>query len=189
MAQLEICTAQDGERIYTDKLTGARQDLAVFEPKIPDGYYMVGHYGQRDHAHFMKGTIPLVKPLYEGVIAPPMGFEQVWNDKGRGLNFAAKDVSFWRVIPPPGYVALGDVISLGYDPPSDSLKEKYACIRDDLTIEGKIGESIWRDCGCGAKLDGSLWSVQPTIQGVAGYFKVQQGYDPPTYAHCLRSAV
>ena len=189
MAQLEILTTQYGKCIYTDKCTGAHEDLSVFEPSIPDGFYMVGHYSQQDHAGFMKGMIPLVKPLYEDRIAPPISFEQEWNDKGCIL--AAQDVSFWRVVAPPGYVALGDVISIGHDPPPDSLKEKYACIRDDLTIEGKIGDLIWKDRGSGAALDGSLWSVQPTVQGVTGYFKVQQGYNPPTndYAHCLRTAV
>ena len=188
MAQLEILTTQDGKCIYTDSRTGAHQDLSIFEPKIPDGYYMLGHYGQQDHAGFMKGTVPLVKPIIKDAIAPPNGYEQEWNDKGCIL--AAQDVSFWRVIAPPGYVALGDVISIGYDPPHH-LKDVYACIRADLVIGGKIGDSIWKDRGSGANLDGSMWSVQPTIQGVTGYFKVQQGYDPPTeaYAYCMRSAV
>ena len=188
MAQLEILTTQDGKRIYTDSRTGAHQDLSVFEPDIPVGYYMVGHYGQQDHANFMKGTVPLVKPVCPSAIAPPDGFEQEWNDKGCIL--AAQDVSFWRVVAPPGYVALGDVISIGYDPPHN-LKDLYACIRADLVLQGKIGDAIWKDCGSTAKQDGSLWSVQATVQGVTGYFKVQQGHNPPTdaYAHCLRSAV
>ena len=188
MAQLEIFTTENGKRIYTDKKTGAHEDVSVFEPNIPDGFYMVGHYGQQDHADFMKGTVPLVKPLAGNAIATPIGFEQEWNDKG---SDGKHHVSFWRVVAPPGYVALGDVINIGYDPPPDSLKEKYACIRDDLVIQGKIGDLIWKDRGSKAKLHGSLWSVEPTIQGVTGYFKVQQGYDPPTdgYAFCMRAAV
>ena len=88
---------------------------------------------------------------------------------------AAQDISFWRAVTPPGYVALRDVISVGYDPPHN-LKDLYACIRADLVIQGKIGDAIWKDSGSTAKQDGSLWSVQPTVQGVTGYvyFKVQQ---------------
>ena len=188
MAKIEIITTQDVKLIYTDSYTRAHHDLTVFEPNLPDGFYMVGHYGQGDHAGFIKGTVPLVKPLDEDVIAPPISFEQEWNNKGCIL--ASQDVSLWRVVAPPGYVALGDVISIGYDPPTD-LKEKYACIRADLTIEGRIGNLIWNDGGSGAYLTVSLWSVQPTVQGVTGYFKVQQGYDFPTEArvYCVRSAV
>ena len=188
MAQLEIYTSKNGKCIYTDYCTKAHRDLAVFEPEIPDGFYMVGHYGQPDHGSFMKGTVPLVKPLHEDVIAPPIDFEKEWDDKGSG---GKQDVSFWRVIPPPGYIALGDVISVGYDPPHH-LKEKYACIRADLAIAAKIGHLIWNSKGSKADKDGSMWSVQPMIQGVTGYFKVKKGNSPPIatpYAYTLRCAV
>ena len=77
---------------------------------------------------------------------------KLWNDKASGGD---KDVSFWRVVPPPGYVAIGDVINLGYNPPDD-LKKMYACINADLVVQGKIGPGIWDDRGSGADNDGSI---------------------------------
>ena len=53
----------------------------------------------------MKETVPLVKPLVNSAIKPPADFQWVWNDKYNGGD---KDISFWRVIPQPGYVAIGD---------------------------------------------------------------------------------
>ena len=82
--QLEILTTWESTRLYIDSGTGAHQDLGVFSPVIPSGYYMVGHFAQRDHSTMMKGIVPLVKPLVDGAIKPPLAFEQVWNDKGSG---------------------------------------------------------------------------------------------------------
>ena len=183
--QLEILTTWESTRIYTDSGTKAKEDLAVFSPVIPSGYYMVGHFAQQDHSTMMKGTVPLVKPLVDGAIKPPADFQQVWNDKKSGGH---QDVSFWRVIPPPGYVAVGDVINLGYNPPED-LKKTYACISADLVVQGKIGPEIWNDKGSGAHEDGSMWAIQPITEGVTGTFVVQSGYSRPSdvYAQCLKA--
>ena len=183
--QLKILTTREGRRIYTDGGTGSAKDLAVFLPVIPSGYYMVGHFAQWDHSTFMKGTVPLVKPLVDGAIKPPADFQQVWNDRKSG---GRQDVSFWRVIPPPGYVAVGDVINIGYSPPEDLIKT-YACIKADLVVQGKIGPEIWNDRGSGSAKDGSIWAIQPISQGVTGTFLVQSGYSQPpaVYAQCLRA--
>ena len=53
----------------------------------------------------MKKTDPLVNPHVNSAIKPPADFQWVWNDKHNGGD---KDISFWRVIPQPGYVAIGD---------------------------------------------------------------------------------
>ena len=187
-ASFQIATTYEAVRIYTDSGTGASQDLSVWQPKIPSGYYMIGHFGQRDHADVLKGPIPIVKPIASGVFAAPASFERMWKDSGSG---GTQDVAFWRVIAPPGYTALGDVISANsYDPPNN-LKAIYACIRSDLVEQGKIGYSIWADHGSGAGEDGSMWSVQPVPNGVTGFMRVQSGYSPPdaVYAQCLKASV
>ena len=183
--QLEILTTWESTRLYIDRGTGSKKDLAVFSPVIPSGYYMVGHFAQRDHSTMMKGTVPLVKPLVDGAIKPLVDFQLIWHDKG---TWGHKDVSFWRVIPPPGYVAIGNVINLGYDPPRE-LKKTYACINADLVVQGKIGPEIWNDKGSKAKSDVSIWAIQPITEGVTGTFLVQSGYSQPAdvYAQCLRA--
>ena len=116
-ASFQIATTYEAVRIYTDSGTGASQDLCVWQPQLSSGYYMIGHFGQRDHADVLKGPIPIVKPIASGVFAAPASFERMWKDSGSG---GTQDVAFWRVIAPPGYTALEDVISANsYDPPNN----------------------------------------------------------------------
>ena len=183
MSALQILTTNEGKRIYGDQGTGAHRDLTVFQPEIPEGFFMVGHYGQPNYQN-MNGTVPLIKPLDPTAVAPPSTFESMYNDQGSGGD---QDVTFWRVIAPPGYVALGDIVNIGYGPPPASIKEIYRCVRADLVKQGVINRSVWTDGGSGASQDGSVWYVQPTTQGITGYFKVQRGYSAPesVYAQCL----
>ena len=187
--KLNISTTYDATRIYTDSGTGAAQDLGVWEPNLPAGYYMIGHFGQQDHASVLKGPIPIVKPPDPTVFAPPATFEQMWMDRKSG---GRQDVAFWRVVAPPGFVALGDVISANSYNPPNHLIDKYACVRSDLVEQGEAGPLIWGDRGSGASQDGSMWAVQPkpTGYGVTGYFRVQSGYSAPhdVYMQCLKGA-
>ena len=183
-AALDILTTQNGHRFYTDRGTGARLDLAVFQPSIPSGYYMLGHFAQRDHDNFMKGTSPLVKPLINGAISHPTHYIQIWNDKGTG---GRQDASFWRPIPPPGYVCLGDLVNLGYSPPTH-LTSSYACVRYDLVETATSGNLIWNDRKSGGREDTSMWAVQPLTashDGIAGFFKVVKGYNRPGAIYSL----
>jgi len=171
--------------IYSDRGTGADTDLAVFEPVIPDGFFMVGHFAQPNHQGSMNGTVPLVKPLDPAALAAPVGFESYYSDRGSGGD---QDVTFFRVIPPAGYVALGDIVAIGYAPnPPAYVKNIYRCVRQDLVKQGEFNRSVWTDKGSGADKDGSVWYVHPTTEGVTGYFKVQSGYSIPSayLAQCL----
>ena len=184
---LQILTTNKGTQIYTDKGTGADTDLAVFIPDIPEGYYMVGHFGQPNHQTQMNGTVPVIKPIDPTAVAPPYNFEAMYDDRGSGGD---QDVTLWRVIAPTGYTALGDIVNIGYNFPPDSIKNLYRCVRSDLVKQGEIDRSVWTDKGSGANQNGSVWYVQPSAEegGITGYFKVQKDYNPPNvimYAKCL----
>lgn len=80
----------------------------------------------------------------------------MWKDEKSG---AAKDGSFWRPIPPNGYVALGDVAQSKWSAPS--VNDVW-CVRADLAKQGSFGSnSIWDDKESGAKTDVSIWEVRP----------------------------
>ena len=49
VAGLKLQLTNNMRRIYTDSGTGAKLDLAVFEPNLPQDYYLVGHFAQRNH--------------------------------------------------------------------------------------------------------------------------------------------
>lgn len=50
---------------------------------------------------------------------PSMEFRKVWSGK---KNESGTIITVWRPIGPPGYSSLGDVISLGVDPPSSPVQ-------------------------------------------------------------------
>lgn len=184
MAALQIRTTNQGKLIYSDRGTGVSTDLSVFEPQITDGFFMVGHFGQPNHQNQMNGTVPLIKPLDPSAVAPPADYQSMWSDQGSG---GSQDVTFWKVIPPSGYVALGDIVNIGYNKPDEYVSRVYRCVRRDLAAQGIFDRSVWTDKGSGASKDGSMWYVESTTEGITGYFKVQSGYVEPnaTEASCL----
>ena len=178
---LEVRFTQNGKQIYTDSGTGAHVDLSVFQPSIPLGFFMVGMFAQADHDEAMKGSILLVRPINVDAIATPIRFKQQWNDRGSG---GVQDVSFYHVVCPGGYVALGDIINIGYDAPNNL--SSYACIKHELVELCQIGHLIWDDSDSGADRDGSIWAVAGS--GVTGFFRVSGSHNPPLGdQHCLKS--
>lgn len=56
-------------------------------------------------------------------------------------HMCAANISFWRAVPPQGFVALGDVVWQGHDkPPLDLI----LCVRSDLVEAAKVDEPcVW----------------------------------------------
>lgn len=194
----EVLTAPRVERIYWDKGTGADTNISVLGAvlgSIPEGSYMMGQVAVPAHADFVPTSpVFLVKPLVEQddsgyLIMPPTRYEKVWTSEGAD---GREDVSFWRVVAPLGYVALGDVASrnngyvrhgeqyrFSYNPPFPQFTAKYACIREDLLSEGVVHSgALWTDRGSGAHTDVSIWNVEGN--GLGGFFIANGSYDKPS---------
>jgi hypothetical protein len=94
---------------------------------------------------------------------PCAGFTRLWCSRGAeaGPDGTFRPVSLWRPVPPPGYVALGDVAQTGYDPP----RSPVACYRADDAGGGTAPpdgfELVWRDAGSGAQERCQLWRPIP----------------------------
>ncbi len=181
---LEVVNAPGAYRIYTDSGTGSDMDLAVFQPWLPSGYYMIGHFAQRNHGASPDQAIQIIKPLVSDAVRPPSYSVQTWNDRGTGGH---QDVSFWRVECPYGYVALGHVICVGYHDPTSAIQSLYRCVRRDLTVKGGAGPLIWWDRGSGGHNDGSLWATLcKPHNNAASYFQSWPLYSTPPYGRCLK---
>ena len=120
------------QKVYSDKGTGAIRNLSVFEvylPSIPNGAYMIGQVAVEDHVDTVPtSSLVLVKPLVEkdetgDIFKPPVGYELVWTDKGPGGDQCG---SFWRVDPPLGYVALGEVACGNWSQPSSEFNSQLS---------------------------------------------------------------
>ncbi|KAK9437305.1 DUF946 domain-containing protein [Metarhizium brunneum] len=101
--------------------------------------------------------------MCESPLASPTGYTQIWTDAG---SKAKKNGSFWRPIPPNGYVALGDVAQDGWLP-APSVGDVW-CVRRDLAVPGSFGSpSVWDDKKSGSKKDVSVWEIK------GGYGNIQ----------------
>lgn len=180
---LDVLTASRVTRIYQDNGTGAKADVAIFQADlavVPDGYYIIGQVAVPCHTSTVPPSSIILVKSEQPVIKSPVGYNLMWHDKGSG---GSQDISFWQVLAPEGYVALGDVAFPGYDKPSDHFTKKYACIKRELLAPGRLSDHpIWVDRGSGARLDGSLWQVENAGffgGGLAGFFKANGNYNRP----------
>jgi hypothetical protein len=153
---------------YHDSGSGAANNGDFYMPVPPEGYHAlgaVGFAGYRNPAAVGsaalvvrdKGDNPSNPPL-----KAPVGYEHIWNN-GVGLFgswIPDGDVtgSFWRPIPPEGYVALGVVVHnwtpnaanpVDQAPPLDAVM----CVRADLTRTAGIGAFVWNDSESGLPID------------------------------------
>ncbi len=148
----------DFEPRYNDKGSGGKLDLATFAPRVPPGYMAVGGFahGSRDRPD---GCVTVVRAAGTSVqghrlVAPPLGWREVWTDKGSG---ARMDGSIWSARPPgPDYVCLGSVGQKGYGQPAVA---NYACVHRCLVTSVPVTEPIWTDEGTGAKRQVSVYRL------------------------------
>ena len=121
---LRVRKTRDMHQLYADAGTGATLEVAIFEPNLGYGEYLVGHSAQRNHDTAPDHEIIVVTPEANDKVTSPADYSMTWNDRNSG---GKQDVAFWRPLYPSNYVALGDVITLNYDSPTGSLAQKYAC--------------------------------------------------------------
>nr|WP_255653721.1 MULTISPECIES: Vps62-related protein [unclassified Myxococcus] len=157
--------------IYDDFGTHADNDVSVWRPNLSQlpGYYSLGDVAMPDHNPAPRMTF-VVKG--EGdVLARPVDYTFVWNDRGTG---GSHDVGFWHPVAPPGYTCLGSVAQLGYDKPSTDL---IRCVRSEYVLPG-TSSWIWNDQGSGGHNDGSVFQTGgvdhraltvPVMVGQGGY--------------------
>lgn len=124
------------ELAYTEdfELVGYITDIdsaAFYRPVAPDGFHALGHYGQKGHGA-PSGWMFVARELEPGALAEPLDYELIGQPSG--------DCSFWKPIPPPGYVCLGFVAQTGLEKPD---AEEIRCLREDLVAPGKLGKKIW----------------------------------------------
>jgi len=157
LLEVEVVSAQSVDRVSSDRGSGAKMNLAVYRPKLPEGWYWVGQSGN------CSAKLIRVKPLVPGVVTGPLSYHCAWTDAGSGKDHG---YSLWNISPQPNYRALGGIARLGkkrtdwVSPNGDEVKG-VACVHESLCAEGDIGGLIWNDAGTHARADGSVWEIKP----------------------------
>lgn len=172
--RLEQTTAYD--LVFDDRGSGADRDLSVWRPRIQEGYVRFADVAQPNHsAPTVAAVIAQDSPEY---LQPPVSFEKIWD--GRGSN-SFSHLSFWRPIPPEGFLCLGDVAGdpLAYEAPST---DQFRCLRKDLIAPAILSTSPWTDKGSTAVEDVRLWTISAANSSdtAVGSFIANNNYESPT---------
>ena len=96
--------------IWNDRGSGAKSDVSIYRPLPPSGYYLLGDVATSSYSTLTHGAV-VVRDLTGDALAKPTGFQEVWRDRGSGAD---RDVKIMRIVPPHGYVCLGDVAVNNY---------------------------------------------------------------------------
>ncbi len=177
---LEFTTATTFDLVWNDKGSGADRDGAFYQPQAPEGWYILGDYGQGNY-NSPAGTVLLIRVVDNDdpehpALKAPLSWAKVWDDKGSG---AKEDGSFWAPVPPFGYVACGHVVAKGHASPPTI--PQFRCLRYDLSTSVELGNAaqgsglIWNDQGSGADADVAIYRV-PSL----GVFWAIPNYSAPT---------
>jgi hypothetical protein len=171
--ELILAFTNEFQWVYNDKGSGSSQDGAFWQPIPPSGFSVFGTYAINNYSDVNadgNSWYLCVKsaPGSSNPLVNPTSFTQIWNDHGTHGN---NDGSCWRPLAPEGYVALGDVMVSGYNPPS---LDSVVCVREDLTVTALAGTQIWSDQKSRGKMDIDVFSIVPNtavdISPNNGYF-------------------
>lgn len=143
---------------------GARKDVVIKRPVVPDGWAFVGDaIGFADTSAFDYTVLVVQDAPGSDLVARPVDYQLIWSDRkdGNSLNKNCKHVALWKPIPPENYVAMGVVATLDYkNPKDDPTCTKLRCVKKDQVARGGFSQPIWNDQGSGANPPLSLFCVK-----------------------------
>jgi hypothetical protein len=116
------------------------EDLSVWRPSPPEGCWSIGDYAEQTQEEVpSSGVISLRQVLgpkaTKPLLQPPVDFVQVWSSNNAGGHYG--NSAFWRPIPPEGYVALGHIVSEGFQKPDCS---SMMCVHVTAVVQTNIKE-------------------------------------------------
>jgi hypothetical protein len=149
---LEFTTAIEFEAIWDTSDTGASRIASVWRPILPPGCLSLGDC-------MVPGAAPprgvlVLRDDGSDASAPPTRFDSVFHDSGPGAKGASGGrggtLGVWRPVPPPGYVALGCVVTCDHAaPPVTAVR----CLRADLAHRADVPPlPTWESTGAAARL-------------------------------------
>ncbi|MDX1519345.1 MAG: Vps62-related protein [Gammaproteobacteria bacterium] len=157
---LETTRACKYRLAWHDRGSGGDNDLSVYTPVVPAGFYMISGYAQGDY-DAPRQCVTAVRPSPTNpdtgapLLVSPSRWQLIWMDKGTGANM---DGSIWQAVPPhDDYACIGHVGQTGYQPPKIS---SYRCLHKCLLQGTPVPEALWTDRGTGANKPVSVYRLQ-----------------------------
>ena len=154
----EFALVTNYELVWNDAGSGARQNLSVWKPVLPDGCKVLGHTAVNRHSKPDYGTLVIRPGADTDLVRAPVGFKKAWSQ----LRANRGPLHVWHPIAPEGFVSLGDITTVGDAKPS---MEGLVCVSKSLVQGDVLKAQIWNDRGGGAPRDGALFE-QPGSTGL-----------------------
>lgn len=185
---LSVATQPPMIQACNDRGLGASGNVEFFIPSNSATLNWVGEYAQSNYNSWDGNSTPTLTDIYQlGLLKPPTGWQQIWNDHG---SHKSSHYSVWRAIPPQGYRVLGDVAIFGsnnYDPPNS---QKYMCVHESLCIPlqaDQLTGPIWTDRGSESRQSVTLWSSKNPNAVISNTFFGVPNYNNPPSADDMKA--
>ena len=148
---------------YQDKGSDGDRDVAIYTPRIPNDFFMIGSYAQGNYNN-PNQCVVVVKPDNQSttLLLPPANWRLVWADKGSGAHM---DGSIWQPVSSnPDYLCVGSVGQTGYRVPNIT---NYRCLHKCLLQTVKVPGYIWSDRGTNAEKPVSIYKLSNSNSFIA----------------------
>ncbi|CAL1397515.1 unnamed protein product [Linum trigynum] len=140
------------ERIWWDRGSDIRRAVSIWRPIARPGYAVLGDCIAEGLEPPALGII--FKADSSEFASKPVQFTKVAHIMGKGID----EVFFWFPIAPPGYAALGCIVTRTDEPPTAS---SFCCPRMDLVNQANILEvPVSRSSSSKASQCWSIWRVE-----------------------------
>jgi len=116
--------------------------VAIWRAQVPDGFFIIGDLAARVYPADPPPASPMcVRELatdasHVPLLAPPVDYVSVWDDSKTGGTFG--DCAIWEPVPPPGYVAMGHVVSQEAGVKPDSEDIRFRCVHNSVVQPGCV---------------------------------------------------
>lgn len=125
---IDSARQRDSDIAVSLSVTGASGGVTIWRPKTTTGYGITGHVITAGDANPSFEVMTVA--INSGIAAYPSSFEKVWSGGG---------ATVWRPVPPEGYVAMGDLVTVGEREP-DLLE--VLCLHQATVVEVPVGECL-----------------------------------------------
>jgi hypothetical protein len=178
--------------VWMDQGTGSKMDGSVFRPLPPEGWALSGYFFRPRHSEALREKVEVFalaeKEPNGTYLRPPTDYEMIWNDKKTG---ARRHCTIWQPVPPPGFVALGYVVTPHHNKPA---LEAVVCVHHSCVRACSVSSTRnWTDSGSGGAYDVTVWALDgaagKSADGRSFYVGVDcaaRGYAQPSHpVYCL----
>ena len=114
-------------RVWWNRNSKETAQLSFWRPQCAPGFRPIGDCLCLDFSPPLKAIV--LQDVGDGYVASPIRYDLVWKDGKSGVLGSRSNLTIWKPVPPPGYVALGLVARYVSKPPSTNM---VYCVHQSL---------------------------------------------------------